>query len=113
MNHVQIEKALRKALKAELPKGAADEICGRLLTVFIRLRRRATDPAWDSVMDSVNAALNLWLTTNTPVIREATADRARRYLTSVDNAEQIQYWIDDIRDHVLPVVKEFYDYRRR
>lgn len=113
MNHVQIEKALRKALKAELPKSVADEIGGRLLTVFLRLRRRTDEPAWDSVMDSVNATLNLWLTINTPAIREATADRARRYLTSVDNSSQIQYWIDDLREHVLPVVKEFYDYRRR
>lgn len=100
-------------LKSSVPVYIGEEIHGRFMAVFNRLRRRADEPAWDSVMDSINATLNLWLTTNTPETREATADRARRYLTSVDNAKQIQYWIDDIRDHVMPVVKEFYDYRRR
>lgn len=100
-------------LKASVPFYIGEEIHSRFTAVFNRLRKRTDTPAWDSVMDSINASLNLWLTTNTPESREATADRARRFLTSVDNADQIQYWIDDIRDHVMPVVKEFYDSRRR
>lgn len=99
-------------LKASVPVYIGEEIHGRFMVVFNRLRRRSDEPAWDSVMDSINVSLNLWLTTNTPKSRETTADRARRFLTSVDNADQIQYWIDDIRDHVMPVVKEFYDTRR-
>lgn len=63
-------------------------------------------------MDSINAALNLWLINNTPKSREAAANHARRYLTSVDDVDQIKYWIDDIRHHVMPVVIEFYELRR-
>lgn len=113
MNNLQIEKKLMTAIEDTLTEGAARSIRRSLQVVFVRIKQKATEPAWDSVMDSVNAALNIWLTNNTPATREQAAVRARHFLTTVDDINQIKYWIADIRKHVLPVIQEFHDYPRR